>query len=98
MDHQPEPEPSDPTLRLTHDVYYVLVHTLRGTLLAPVNDTPEERARRDHAAIAQVAAMLPGNADEAFLAAQCAGAPVHRDGSYVGAQVRGRRALRATRW
>ncbi|HME27581.1 MAG TPA: hypothetical protein VKI44_40710 [Acetobacteraceae bacterium] len=77
MDHQPEPAPSDPTLRLTRDVYYVLVHTLSGTLLPPVNDTPEERARRDHAAIAQVAAMLPGNADEAFLAGQCVGARLY---------------------
>src|SRR5271166_1885238 len=77
MDHQLEPEPSDPTLRLTRDVYYMLVHDLRGTLLPPVNDTPEERARRDHAAIAQVAAMLPGNADEAYLGAQCVAAPLY---------------------
>jgi hypothetical protein len=77
MDHAPEPEPSDPTLRLTRDVYYVLVHTLRGALLPPVINTPEEVARRDHAAIGQVAAMLPANADEAYLAAQCVAARLY---------------------
>ncbi|HME19977.1 MAG TPA: hypothetical protein VKI44_01185, partial [Acetobacteraceae bacterium] len=77
MDHQPEPEPADPTLRLTRDTYYMLVHHLRGTLLPPVIDTPEELARRDHAAIAQVAAMLPGNADEAYLGVQCVAARLY---------------------
>jgi hypothetical protein len=38
---------------------------------------PEEVARRDNAAIAQVAAMLPANADEAFLAAQCVSARLY---------------------
>ena len=77
MDHHSEPEPADPTLRLTRDVYYMLVHTLRSTLLPPVIDTPEEFARRDNAAIGQVAAMLPGNADEAYLAAQCVAARLY---------------------
>jgi hypothetical protein len=77
MGYQPEPPPVDPALRLTRDAYYVLVHTLRGTLLPPVIDTPEEVARRDNAAIAQVATMLPANADEAFLAAQCVGARLY---------------------
>src|SRR5271166_911000 len=71
MDCDPAPEPTDPTRRLTRDVYYTAVHTLRDTLETLRTGTPEEIARRDHAAIAQVAAMLPGNADEAFLAAQC---------------------------
>src|SRR5439155_1630930 len=35
-----------------------------------VSDTPEDLARRDNAAIAQVACLLPANADEADLAAQ----------------------------
>jgi hypothetical protein len=77
MDHAPEPEPSDPMLRLTRDVYYVVVHTLRGALLPPVINTPEEVARRDHAAVGQVAAMLPANADEAYLAAQCVAARLY---------------------
>jgi hypothetical protein len=71
MDRNPE---TDPEIRLPRDVYYVLIHTLRGILPPPVVDTPEEIARRDNAAIAQVAAMLPANADEANLAAVCVGA------------------------
>src|SRR5271166_5899748 len=77
MDHCPAPEPADPTLRLTRDAYYIAVHTLRSTLPAPEDDSPEATARRDHAAIVQVAAMLPANADEAFLAAQCVGARLY---------------------
>ena len=74
MDRDPDTEPADPEIRLPRDVYYVLIHTLRATLPPPVIDTPEEIARRDNAAIAQVAAMLPANADEANLAAVCVGA------------------------
>ena len=74
MDRDPETESSDPEIRLPRDVYYVLIHTLRATLPPPAVDTPEEIARRDNAAIAQVAAMLPANADEANLAAVCVGA------------------------
>ena len=55
----PRPESSDPEIRLPRDVYYVLIHTLRATLPPPAVGTPEEIARRDNAAIAQVAAMLP---------------------------------------
>jgi hypothetical protein len=50
------------------------LHTLRGLLPPPITDTPLDHARRDDAAIAQVAAMLPANADEAHLAAQCVAA------------------------
>ncbi len=74
MDRDPETESSDPEIRLPRDVYYVLIHTLRATLPPPAVGTPEEIARRDNAAIAQVAAMLPANADEANLAAVCVGA------------------------
>jgi hypothetical protein len=70
----PVTEPSDPDIRLPRDVYYVLIHTLRATLPPPAVDTQQEIARRDNAAIAQVAAMLPANADEANLAAVCVGA------------------------
>jgi hypothetical protein len=65
--HQPTPEP-DITRLLPRHMYYQVIHTLRATL-APVSDTPEDLARRDNAAIAQVAALLPANADEANLAA-----------------------------
>lgn len=77
MDRHPAPEPSDPTHRLTRDVYCQLVHTLRSSLPPPVSDTSEELASRDNAAIAQVAAMLPANADEANLAAECVAARLY---------------------
>ena len=56
---------------------YQLVHDLCGALPPPVTDSPEDRARRDNAAIAAVACLLPANADEANLAAQCAAANAH---------------------
>jgi hypothetical protein len=37
----------------------------------PIDDTPEALRARNHAAIAKVAALLPVNANEADLAAQC---------------------------
>ena len=77
MDHHAAPEPADPTLRLTRDAYYIAVHTLRGTLPPAEADTQEAIARRDHAAIVQVAAILPANADEARLAAQCVAARLY---------------------
>ena len=75
MDQQPHP---DSTLHLPRDAYYTAIHTLRGSLPAPVTDTPDDPGsglgqaliRRDNAAIAQVASLLPANAAEAELAAQ----------------------------
>jgi hypothetical protein len=64
------PQPHDPTLLFPRDTYYQLVHTLRGSLPPPVTDRPEDLARRDNATIAQIACLLPVNADEANLAAQ----------------------------
>jgi hypothetical protein len=63
------PQP-DLSLQLPRDMYYQVIHTLCGSLPPPVSATPEDRARRDNAAIAQVACLLPANADEANLAAQ----------------------------
>jgi hypothetical protein len=40
----------------------------------PPDYSPEDIARRNRAAIAEVASMLPGNAEEASLAAQYVGA------------------------
>jgi hypothetical protein len=76
MDHDPAPEPTDLSLQLPRSTYRQLLHMLRGMLPDPEDDTPEALAYRDHAAIAQVAAMLHANADEAFLAAQSVGADV----------------------
>ena len=62
--------PPDLTLQLPRDLYHHIVHALCAALPPPVTDAPEDRARRDNAAIALVASMLPGNAEEAALAAQ----------------------------
>ena len=69
MDYEPDAEPTDHALRITGDVYAELVSTLRPTLRLLPETTPEETSRRDNAAIAQAASMLPANADEANIAA-----------------------------
>jgi len=66
--------PADAALLLPRATYYQLVHTLRGVLPPPVTDTQEDLARRDLAAIAHIASLLPDNPDEANLAAQYVGA------------------------
>ncbi len=57
-------------LRLPADAYWQLVHTLRLTLPPPLGDSAEDLLRRDHAAIARIAALAPANAAEADVAAQ----------------------------
>ena len=56
--------------RLPVDAYYHLVRTLRLTLPPSLTDRAEDVARRDHAALARVAALAPADAAEADLAAQ----------------------------
>jgi len=63
------PQP-DLSLQLPRDMYYQLIHTICGSLPPPVTNSPEDRTRRDNAAIAQIACLLPANADEANIAAQ----------------------------
>jgi hypothetical protein len=63
--------PPHPAIDLATDLYYQLVYTLTGLLPPPLDDTPEALHTRNHAAIAKVAALLPVNANEADLAAQC---------------------------
>src|ERR1700733_14309524 len=58
-------------LNLPAPAYYQLIHTLAGILPRPLADTPEALFARNQAAIDKVAAMLPVNANEADLAAQC---------------------------
>ena len=58
----------DLTLQLPRDMYYQLVHTLRGSLPPPVTNSPEDEIRRDNAAISKVASLLPANGEEADLA------------------------------
>jgi hypothetical protein len=64
----------DLRLQLPRDVYYQTLHLLRAALPKPVSDSEEDLVRRDHAAIAAIACLLPANADEAGLAAQYVGA------------------------
>jgi hypothetical protein len=63
--------PPHPTIDLATHLYYQLVYTLTGLLPPPIDDTPEALRTGNHAAIAKVAALLPVNANEADLAAQC---------------------------
>ena len=63
--------PPQPATDLSRQMYYQLVYTLSGLLPPPLDDTPEALQARNHAAIAKVAALLPVNANEIDLAAQC---------------------------
>src|SRR5471030_67579 len=60
-----------PPIDLATPLYYQLVYTLTDLLPPPLDDTQEALHSRNHAAIAKVAALLPVNANEADLAAQC---------------------------
>jgi hypothetical protein len=63
--------PSRPAVDLSSELYYQLVYTLMDLLPPPLDASPEALHARNHAAIAKVAALLPVNANEADLAAQC---------------------------
>jgi hypothetical protein len=63
--------PPQPTIALSTHLYYQLVYTLTDLLPPPIDDSPEALYTRNRAAIAKVAALLPVNANEADLAAQC---------------------------
>jgi hypothetical protein len=63
--------PPHQALDLSTPLYYQLVYTLTDLLPPPLDDTPEALHARNHAAIAKIAALLPVNANEADLAAQC---------------------------
>src|SRR5271157_5990337 len=90
MDTSAVPEQPDLALLLPRSTYYQLIHTLRPSLPAPLTDSPEDLAHRDNAAIAHIAAMLPANADEADLAAQCVSASAHaRDCQRLAQEYRG---------
>ena len=62
--------PADFALQLPRDAYWQLVHTLHNSLPPPVSDDPADIARRDNAAIAAAASLLPVTPAEARLAAQ----------------------------
>jgi hypothetical protein len=63
--------PTHPAIDLSTHLYYQLVHTLTGLLPPPLDDTQEALRTRNLAAIAKVGALLPVNANEADIAAQC---------------------------
>jgi hypothetical protein len=63
--------PSHPAIGLSTRLYRQLVYTLTDLLPPPLDDSPEALRARNHAAIAKVAALLPVNANEIDLAAQC---------------------------
>jgi transposase len=77
MEHIANPQHPDLARQLPADVYYRVVHDLLGHLPPPEPNTPEEIARRDNAAIAKVAALLPVNAAEADLARQVVSASTY---------------------
>src|SRR2546423_11096933 len=52
------------------DAYSHLIRALRLTLPPPPGDSPADFTRRDHAAIAGIAALAPASAVEAEMAAQ----------------------------
>ena len=66
--------------QLPANAYYQLVHTLRRTLPPPLTDSPEDLLRRDHAAIASIAALAPANTVEAGVAAQYVAAELRKLG------------------
>jgi hypothetical protein len=63
--------PPPPAIDLSAQLYYQVVYTLIDLLPPPLDDRPEVLCNRNRAAIAKVAALLPVNANEADLAAQC---------------------------
>jgi hypothetical protein len=63
--------PPPPATNLSSSVYHQLAYTLTDLLPPPLDGSPEALRARNHAAIAKVASMLPANANEADLAAQC---------------------------
>src|SRR5476651_1715132 len=63
--------PPHPAINHATPLYYQLTYTLTDLLPPPLDDTQEGLRARNHAAIAKVAALLPVNANEIDLAAQC---------------------------
>src|SRR5690242_6672859 len=86
MEQPPPPPQPDLTLLLPRDLYWQVVQYLRTSLPSATTDSPDDLVRRDRAAIAEVASLLPGTAAEATLAAQ-----------YVAANAQAMDALREVR-
>lgn len=71
-------QPDPPLPRFDRDHYH-RIHSLTRGLPPPLDDTPEALLARNDAAIAQMADMLPTNANEVALAAQCVAARAQAD-------------------
>ncbi len=69
MSHSTSASPTNLADQLPADVYHYLIHTLCLSLPPPLTDSPEDLARRNHFAIARIAALQPANATEADQAA-----------------------------
>ena len=63
--------PPRPAIDLSTRLYRQLVYSLTDLLPPPLDASPAALRARNHAAIAKVAALLPVNANEIDLAAQC---------------------------
>lgn len=74
MDHCPPPDKPDLSLQLPRDTYCQAIHELQSILPAPTEDTPEAYACRDRAAMAEIASLLPANANEVNIAVRCVAA------------------------
>jgi hypothetical protein len=77
MTNAAPPDHPDPTYQLPADAYYYLIHTLNRSLPPPLTDNPEDLLRRNHSAIARIAALHPANAVEADIAATYVAASEH---------------------
>jgi hypothetical protein len=71
--------PPRPAIDLSTPLCYQLVYTLADRLPPPLDDSPEALHARNHAAIPKVAALLPVDANDIDLAAQCVAAPVQAE-------------------
>jgi hypothetical protein len=63
-----QPIPLD--YQLPADAYWHLIRSLHLILPPPPTDSPEDLLRRDHAAMARIAAFAPGDSTEADVAAE----------------------------
>jgi hypothetical protein len=71
------PQQPDPTHQLARDIHCRAVETLRTMLPPPIDDTFKARTRRDRAALAAVATLVPASPAEAHLAARHVAAGEH---------------------
>ena len=71
------PHAPHPGFALSPALYFQTVHTLDGLLPPPAGASPAARLGRNRAAIDAVVALLPADANELDLAAQCVAARAH---------------------